>query len=232
MKTLKSAILASVATVAIASAAAPAFAEDEGFLGGEISANVAITTDYRFRGVSLSGEDLAIQGGLDYAHESGFYVGTWASSMDDAGGYGETEFDFYAGFGGEVEGFSYDIGLLYYAYPGASDVDYLEAYGSVGADLGVASATVGVAYAFSSDNTGNADNTYVYGDLESAIPDTPITLSAHLGYEDGWFDGKLDWSLGASVSYGGLDFGLAYVDTDIDADGYDATVVFTVGASF
>ncbi len=201
-------------------------------MGGEISANVAITTDYRFRGVSFSGEDIAIQGGLDYAHESGFYVGTWMSSMDDSVQFGETEMDIYAGFGGEVEGFSYDIGLLYYAYPSGNDGDYLEAYGSVGADLGVASATIGLAYAFSSENTGDQDDVYVYGDLESAIPDTPITLTAHLGYEDGFFDSKLDWSLGASVSYGGLDFGLAYVDTDLDDELSDATVVFTIGAAF
>ncbi|WP_321394341.1 TorF family putative porin [Emcibacter sp.] len=232
MKTLKSAILASVATVAIASAAAPAFAEEEGFLGGEVSANVAITTQYRFRGVSLSNEDIAIQGGLDYSHESGFYVGTWMSSMDDTVAFGETEMDVYAGYGGEIEGFSYDIGLLMYVYPSGNSSDYLEAYGSVGADLGVASATVGMAYAFSSDNTGDQDNIYVYGDLESAIPDTPFTVSAHLGYEDGFFDSKLDWSIGASVAYGGLDFGLAYVDTDMAGDMTDATVVFSVGASF
>ena len=69
-----------------------AMAEDDLTLG----ANVAIVSDYRFRGVSQSDEKLAIQGGLDVAHSSGFYLSTWGSSINDFNG-SETELDIYGG---------------------------------------------------------------------------------------------------------------------------------------
>ena len=62
--------------------------------GITLSGNVALVTEYRFRGVDLSGGEIAIQGGVDLAHDSGFYAGTWASSLDeDTIGYGSTEVD-------------------------------------------------------------------------------------------------------------------------------------------
>ena len=81
------------------------------------------------------------------------------------------------------------------------------------------------------------DNVYVYGDLGTAIPETPVSLSAHLGYSEGSLDygsgGYLDWSLGATASYDILTFGVAYVDTDLpNVAGQDASVVFSIGASF
>lgn len=227
--------MASVAFAAAASVTV-AQAEEEGFLGGEVSANVAMVSDYRFRGVSLSDEDFALQGGLDYAHESGFYVGAWSSSLASSNAFGELELDLYAGYAGEIEGISFDIGGLLYAFPTgdhSAQTDYFEAYASVGVDLGVASATVGLAYAFSNDATSNQDNVYIYADVEGEIPDTPVTLTAHLGFEDGAFgNNKLDWSLGASVSYSNLDFGVAYVDTDQAGNNFDAAVIFSIGASF
>ena len=113
--------LAMLATMFVAS---PALAQEEEEESGpiEVSANVALTTDYRFRGVSFSDEDIAIQGGFDLAHESGFYVGTWASSLEDSALYGNSEVDIYAGWSGEVSpGFSIDAGVLYYIYPNGDD---------------------------------------------------------------------------------------------------------------
>lgn len=212
--------------------AVPAMAEDEGFLGGTISANVSMLNDYRFRGVSLNDEGFALQGGIDWGHESGFYVGTWASNISDFNG-STVETDFYAGYAGEIEGISYDIGGLLYHYPGGTSTDYFEIYGSTGMDLGFASATVGANYAFSSDNLGNEDNIYIYTAAEVAVPNTPVTLDFLLGYEDGAFAAKKwDWRVGATVSYSGLDFSVAYIDTNIDNDNSDARAVFSVGASF
>ncbi|HEC00611.1 MAG TPA: hypothetical protein ENI91_02845, partial [Sphingomonadales bacterium] len=74
----------------------PAWAEEGSFLGGEISANISMLNDYRFRGVSLNDEGFAIQGGFDWSHESGFYVGTWASNISDFNG-ASIESDFYGG---------------------------------------------------------------------------------------------------------------------------------------
>ena len=111
-------------------AATPAFAQDEAAAPGAItvSGSVTLVSDYRFRGVSLSGGDPAIQGGIDLAHESGFYVGTWASSIDDGGTdlLGDVELDVYAGWSGEVsDGLTLDASTLlpakkgYYSFAGS-----------------------------------------------------------------------------------------------------------------
>ena len=83
-------------------------------MAAEVSGNVAIGSDYFFRGIDQSGGE-ALSGGFDVGFESGFYVGTWASSIDFSGGL---ELDYYAGYGGSFsDEVSYDIGYLYYGYP-------------------------------------------------------------------------------------------------------------------
>ncbi|MEL7730302.1 TorF family putative porin [Citromicrobium bathyomarinum] len=224
--------------------ASPALAQEEEEETGpiEISGNVSLVTDYRFRGVTFSDEDIAVQGGIDIGHESGFYVGAWASSLEDSALYGHTELDIYGGWSGDVgSGVSVDVGLLYYIYPNGEDAvgdsDYFEPYASVTAAIGPVEATVGAAYAPEQGSALPDDNIYVYGGLGTAIPDTPLSLAAHLGYSEGSLDygsdGYLDWSLGASYSYDILTLGVAYVDTDLpDIAGQDAAVVFSIGASF
>ncbi len=120
---------------------AAAFALTIGYnvASAEITGNVSLTSDYKFRGISQSDESPAIQGGLDYAHDSGFYVGTWASSVDfdtNGAGYdGSLELDVYAGFGNTIgdSDFGYDVGVMYYAYPGddGAEGDYFEFYGGL-----------------------------------------------------------------------------------------------------
>ena len=83
-------------------------------MAAEVSGNVALSSDYFFRGIDQSGGE-ALSGGFDVAFESGFYVGTWASSIDFSGGL---ELDYYAGYGGSIsDSVSYDVGYLYYGYP-------------------------------------------------------------------------------------------------------------------
>jgi uncharacterized protein (TIGR02001 family) len=226
-------------------AASPALAQEESDI--EISGNAALVTEYRFRGVDLSGGDIAVQGGVDVAHSSGFYIGTWGSSLDeDTVGFGHTELDIYGGWSGDVaSGVSADIGVIYYAYPnaGIGDTDYIEFYGSLGFAIGPAEATVGVAYAPDQDSLGGTDNIYLYTDLGVSIPDTPVSLSAHLGYTDGFLtftnDGKaFDWSIGADFAVNdNLSVGIAYVDAEGDeAPGSykftDSAVVGTLSVSF
>lgn len=215
--------------------------------GFAVSANVALVSEYRFRGVDLSGGEIAIQGGVDLTTDAGFYVGTWASSLDeDTVGYGSTEVDVYGGFSSNLtEGLSFDVGAIAYMYPdaGPGDFDYLEVYGSLGFTFGPAEATVGVAYAPEQDSLGGTDNFYVYTDLSAGLPGTPVTLTGHLGYTDGFLtftdDSKaFDWSIGAETTlYGPLSVGVSYVgaEGDIPAGAYDFTddaVVFTLSASF
>jgi uncharacterized protein (TIGR02001 family) len=241
-------LLAATVLAGAALAATPAFAQDEeaNTSGLTVSGNVALVTDYRFRGVSLSGGDPAVQGGIDLSHESGFYIGTWSSSIVGGSPYGEMELDLYGGWTGDITpGVKLDVGLLYYVYPtgdvDGADTDYFEPYASVATTIGPVSATLGAAYAWEQDSLGGDDNLYVYTDWSLGVPNTPITLSAHLGYTDGVLappylagsadDNGLDWSVGASTTLiGGLSAGVSYVGVEGPSiDGYtDDAIVATL----
>ncbi len=243
---LKSTLILS--SLSLACLSAPAFAqdEDESTSSITVSGNAAITSDYRFRGVSFSDGDIAVQGGIDVAHDSGFYIGTWASSIEDSATFGHTELDLYGGWSGEVaSGINIDVGLLYYVYPNgdggiAGPSDYFEPYASISGTLGPVEAKLGVAYAPDQAAIGSADNLYVYSDLSSGIPSTPITLNAHLGYTDGSLstatDGdNFDWSLGADWAItSNLTASVTYVGVGgVKVNDFtDDTVVFTLGVSF
>lgn len=201
------------------SAAAPAFAQDEAAEEAEgpitVSGGIAVVSDYRFRGVSLSDKDFAVQPYLTVKHESGFYVGVWGSNIAENPGE-DIEVDLYAGFAGG-DTVTYDIGATYYAYPGVSSFNYIEFTGKLGTTVGPATIGGQLSYVPSQDNTGNSDNIYVATNAAIAIPNSPITLTGSVGLEDGAFSGgssKLDWSLGASAAVKGFTLGVAYVDTD------------------
>ena len=205
----------------------------------EVSANVAMTTDYRFRGASLSDEAIAIQGGFDLAFESGFYAGTWGSSIEPVGN-SEMELDFYAGYGGSLnEALSYDIGVIGYFYPGAEDAAYGEVYGSLTGMVGLLETTGTIAYAPEQDNLGDDDNLYLNLSGSAPLGESGLSLSLGIGYETGAFgdldgdgDDKIDWTIGVGGSAYGVDWSLAYIDTSEDTDGSDATAVFTIAKSF
>ncbi|CAO1650534.1 TorF family putative porin [Parasphingorhabdus sp. NYA22] len=236
-----------LSAILLASTAVPAFAQEaESSSGITVSGNAAVTSDYRFRGVSFSDGDIAIQGGIDVAHESGFYIGTWGSSIEDSATFGHTELDVYGGWSGEVaSGITFDVGLLYYIYPNgeggiAGPSDYFEPYASISGTLGPVEATLGAAYAFDQAAIGDDDNLYIYTDFSSGIPDTPISLNAHLGYTDGTLstatDGdNFDWSVGADWAITeNLTASLMYVGVGgVKVDDFtDDTVVFTLGVAF
>ncbi len=85
----------------------------------ELTGTVTAVSDYDFRGITQTAHDPALQGSIDYAHSSGFYVGAWGSNVDFGDCCDENiEVDIYAGFrGGET--ITYDVGAIYYTYPGA-----------------------------------------------------------------------------------------------------------------
>lgn len=239
---------------AAAFAAAPALAQDAepASNGGfSVSGSATLVTDYRFRGVSLSGGDPAIQGGITINHDSGFYVGTWASSIDDGGTdvFGDVEVDLFGGWSGDVsEGVGIDVGLLYYAYPSNAKglkAEFFEPYANISTTLGPVEAKLGVNYAI--DNSALADDSlYIHTELSAGIPQTPLTLSAHLGYTDGIFaptllgapftdDTALDWSLGVSATVlGSLTLGVTY--TGVEGPSFDGltddAIVGSIGVSF
>lgn len=236
---------------AIEKTIAPVAADTASAAAGEseitFSANIAFATEYRFRGVALTDGEFAVQGGFDLAHSSGFYVGTWASNLDeDTVGYGSTELDLYGGWSGNLtEGLSADVGVIGYLYPdaGPGDFDYIEFYGSLSFGIGPASLTGGIAYAPDQDSLGDTDNLYLYTDIGFAIPDTPLTINGHLGYTDGFLtfttdSEAIDWSIGADLAIGPATLSAAYVgvegDVLVDPTGTftDDAFVVTLSASF
>lgn len=228
----------------------PAFAQEEASGPVSLSGGISVTSDYRFRGISLSNEKVAVQPTLTVSHDSGFYVGVWGSSLPDSPLYGKFELDLYAGFATEIApGTTVDLGATYYVYPGNQDFagpsDYVEIIGKLSHDIGPVSATGMVAYAPDQNSLGSDDNIYLNLGLGYGIPDTPVTLNAALGYTDGSLGALapggnyLDWMLGASFAAGPATFTVQYIDTDIKKSGikavdtlFDPTVVFTLGFSF
>ena len=208
----------SVAMSALA-VSAPAFAQDEAAeeAAGPITltGGVAVVSDYRFRGVSLSDKDFAVQPYLTVKHESGLYAGVWGSNLAENPG-DDVEVDLYAGFAGGEE-LTYDIGATYYLYPGVSSFNYLELTGKLGSTIGPATVGVQLSYVPSQDNTGNSDNVYFGTNASIAIPNSPVSVVGSMGIEDGAFtagDEKVDWSLGLTANVSGFTVGASYVDTN------------------
>ena len=120
-------MLAAAAQAQTAAPAAPAEAAPDWTVAG----NASLNSDYRFRGFTQTNYGAALQGGIDIAHSSGFYVGNWNSNVaQDLYNGASLEMDFYGGFKGEVApGVGYDIGAIYYYYP-KSGVDRVSPYTS------------------------------------------------------------------------------------------------------
>ena len=229
----------SVAISAIA-ISAPAFAQEaaeEATGPVTLTGGVAVVSDYRFRGVSLSDKEFAVQPYLTVKHESGLYVGTWASNLADNAG-DDVEVDLYAGFAGGEE-VTYDVSATYYMYPGVSSFNYVEFTGKLGSTVGPATVGVQLSYVPSQDNTGDNDNIYFGTNAAIAIPNSPISIVGTMGIEDGAFTAgseKVDWSLGLTAAVSGFTLGVSYVDANRETifapRDSAAGVVFSVSYGF
>jgi len=194
----------------------------------ELSANVAMSTDYVWRGFTQTLGDPATSGGFDYAHESGAYAGIWGSNVD-FGTTANMEFDAYAGYAADVaEGVGIDVGVIRYMYPDEGALNWNEVYGSVS----YMGATLGLAY---SDDVygGDVDGIYYSAGYEAALP-MDVTLSASIGYYD--IDASnansFDWKVAVSREYQGIGVELAYFDVDSDTNSLDDDgLVFTLSKS-
>lgn len=196
--------------------AADEASDDEASGPWEIDAEVGVHSDYRFRGISLSGKDPELTGELSVSHESGFYGVAWVSNVDlDDGKADEGELDLSLGWSGDAGPINFDVGGVYYLYPGNSDFNYFELYASAGYAIGDGEVRAGVAFAPSQDNIGNTSNRYYFVSGEMPIKDSPVTVHASFGIEDGAFaDKKRDWLIGADIDLGkGFTATLDYVDT-------------------
>ncbi|MCP5285087.1 MAG: hypothetical protein H6933_09320 [Burkholderiaceae bacterium] len=206
----------------------------------EVSANVAVTTKYKFRGQDQSDASKAalpaIQGGFDWS-EGGFYLGNWNSSIGwaDTG----TEMDFYGGYSGEAAGMSYDVGVLHYYYPGTTlGINTTELYGSLGWGPLTAkySRTVSGKY-FGFE--GAAGYLELNAEMEVA---SGLTFVGHVGMTSFSSDAKAqgavnytDYKLGLGYDLGsGFSVEGAYIGATKKADWGDANkgrVVFTLSKS-
>ena len=188
-----------------------------------LSFNVGVTSDYRYRGISQSRLKPAVQGGIDYADKSGFYVGAWGSSIKwikDAGGDASAELDLYAGYKGAVGDVSYDLGFLRYEYPSnqlAVSANTNEIYGA--ATFGPA--TLKYSHAISNlFGFANSKNSY-YVDLSGTFDlGGGFSLVPHVGYQSVKNNGAYsytDYALTLGKDLGnGLSATAALVGTDAD----------------
>lgn len=210
----------------------------------EFSANVTLASDYLFRGMSQTDNGPTIQGGFDYNHATGFYLGTWASNINFADGI---EIDYYAGFAGQIGDFGYDLTAIYYNYPSSENgEDYIEFGPSVNYTFaGDFEPTLTVGVLYSDDFSFNTDTgIYLYSDLGVALPND-FGLNFHVGHQ--WIKDELTWGTPDWLEYNvslsknlmGLDFAVTYSDTDLNqaecfAGGNicDEQVVFSISGGF
>jgi uncharacterized protein (TIGR02001 family) len=224
-----------LSALALSVIATPAFAQDDDGLGLTITGGATVVSDYRFRGVSQSDEDFAIQGSFTVTHASGFYAGVWGSSNTVGAGQG-TEIDVIGGFSHElVPGLTGDVGVTYYVYPNKLQTlaanELVEPYAALSGTVGPVWGKVGIAWAPKQDYFTLAgkryDNTYLWGDASVGIPSTPIKLTGHVGWTSNgylrgtYFDATssradvIDFGVGATASYKALTFGVNFVSTDV-----------------
>ena len=213
-----------------------------------VTSNVALVSDYLYRGISQTNAQPAIQGGFDYAHSSGFYAGVWGSSIswltDSPGVTGATnsqlELDTYFGFKNAfATDFSYDVGYLRYNYPasyvatlpaGAAKADTDEIYGALGYKFVIAKLSYSLGNTFGIDKA--KGTTYIDLSANYPVADSGFTVSAHVGkqtYKGSVADGLAatnstptytDYKVGVTKDFSGFVVGLAYSSTNANKTQY------------
>ncbi len=199
-----------------------------------VTGGATLVTDYRFRGLSQTDKDVAVQATATVQHKSGFYVSFWGSSIDDYVANGsDAELDLIAGYRKTFGGTTVDGGVIYYVYPGngGAKTDFAEPYLSIAQTLGPFSAKLGATAAWkqralglTGDRRGGA---YGYAELAAAVPHTGLTVTGHLGHSFAsnyitFGEHYTDWNVNAAYTVKQLTFGVAYVDTDKDLFSYPA----------
>lgn len=215
-----------------------------GAAAADVSFNAAVTSDYRFRGVSQNAQDPAIQGGADFSDKSGIYLGIWGSQIDFGPGTdADLEVDLYGGYKFKGAGIDWDAGLIHYAYPGSQgslDLPFTEIY------LGGTYGPVTVKYYYTDDYTGTTTKSASYLVASGGVDlGSGFTLNLSLGQssgggiKDSFGKNYTDVKVGVSKEFGGFNFDVSYVDTsgispDITSDVFntESTVVLTVSKTF
>jgi uncharacterized protein (TIGR02001 family) len=224
-------LLAGTAGLALlALAAAPAQAQTRLDAAGlTLTATPGLSTDYLFRGISQTRNRPAAQLTLEAAHDSGFYAGAFASNVAFAGTNARQELDLLAGYRFEALGIGWDVGAIYYTYPGydrpagAQEIDYAEAVLKASRVVGDVT-LMGAAYATPNYFGRSGTGVYLEGGVDWALP-LGLTASGRLGYQ--WIEresrfGTPDYatftaSLSREVA-AGVVLAVSYAGTDIARD--------------
>lgn len=200
-----------------------------GVAAAELSANAAITSNYIWRGVTQTNDSAAGQGGIDWGHDSGLYVGTWLSNVDFSGDLGlgyengtGYEMDVYAGYGGEAGSLGYDLGVITYQYPITPEFNFTEVYLSGTMSI----VTLGLAYTVdaASGNDGgvfDSGDMYVNGSLDFPAGKTDMSIYAgtYMFENDGGTAGEVDYiHYGASIGKDGFTFSVDKNDVERGSD--------------
>lgn len=247
----------------VASASTVTFADEAPLLplGLEFSGSAAMTTDYRFRGLTQTKSDPAIQVGFQLDHSTGLYAGVWGSNVDfgvtlneDDGSFEadspHLELDPYIGYAKTFENLpgapTLDVGVWYYAYPGKSDLNFVEYYASVGFDGLVAEGdSVSTYVYYTDDNLGGGDDAWYLNASYSVPFGAGFGGVAAVGFNDvkNGSDHVWDWKVGATYEFqsiSGFSAELAAVGTDTETKGESSAykrgvetgAVFTLTKSF
>ncbi|MGN6263725.1 MAG: TorF family putative porin [Ralstonia sp.] len=231
------AALSSAAAFAQSTDAAPAPVATPAAPAGPLTANVTLTSQYRYRGLMQTNNKPAIQGGVDYALPNGFYVGNWNSSISWLGDSNPNvsapiEMDFYGGYKTELmKDVPIDVGVLQYYYPGSYPDGYTRPHTTEGyAQIGYGPVSFKYSHAFS-NLFGFADSHHSqYFDLSGNF-DTGfwgLTLNLHVGYQQVPHQvvrtSYADWKVGVTKDFGsGWTASLAYIDTNAARAAYTNT---------
>lgn len=236
--------LVSLPSAVMAQAAAPAAAPASPHT---ITGNLSIISDYRFRGITQTFEKPALQGGIDYSHSSGFYLGNWNSNISSGAGFpdGNLEMDFYGGYKTSFGDVGLDFGAIYYYYPGSEGRGL-----GIGADSGSVTNKeiyVGATWKFlSAKFYYSLDDYFSLRGVNALGVSTGkntkgtsyLDLGASYDLGDGWgINGHVgllsldnvhngdytDWKIGVTKDVNGWVFGAAYIDTNADGDCKGAT---------
>ncbi|MFZ6645783.1 TorF family putative porin [Undibacterium sp. TJN25] len=201
----------------------------------EVSFNIGVASEYRYRGISQSRFDPALQGGADYTNNpTGFYAGTWLSTIKwtkDAGGSGDVEWDIYAGKRGEiVKDVSYDIGVLSYIYPsngldkvpGFRDANTTEIYGQLGYGPAYIKYSHAVTNLFGFVDSKNSGYIDIGANIDMG---EGYTLGLHAGHQkvrSNSIADYTDYKVGVTKEFFGVSFNLSVIGTNANESAYVA----------
>jgi len=197
-----------------------------------VSFNVAAVTDYRYRGISQTRLQPALQGGADYANNpAGLYAGVWASTINwikDAGGDGSGELDLYAGKRGQVsEALSYDAGVLTYVYAANGlpvSANTTEIYGQLGYGPAYVKYSHSVTNLFGFADSKNSGYLDIGANIDAG---DGYTVNLHGGHQKVKRNGAAsytDWKLGVSKDFGVVSGAMAVIGTNAQESAYTSAV--------